>query len=144
MAILTRAELEARFGVSEIAQLADRDTPAGEDSGAVAAAIADAEAEVIGYVRMVTVSAIPDPAPDLLKRLTATIARYCLWRRDVPEDHPAYIAYRDAVRQLRDIAAGKLALALPGTQDNAATGGGAQAWAPDRHFTDSALSPMLP
>jgi len=143
-AILTRAELEARLGVEDVARLADRDGPAGEDAGAVTAAIVDAEAEVMGYVRMVTPAPVPTPAPAVLQRLVATVARYNLWRRDVPEDHPAYLAYRDAVKELQAIASGKVALPYGADQTNAATAGSASAWAPPLMMTDATLRRMLP
>ncbi len=138
MPILTRAEMESRLGESDIALLADR-SGAGEDPGAVDAALRDAEAEVMGYVSIATSASVPDPAPDILKRLVTIVARYNLWRREVAEDHPVYIAYRDAVRELREIAAGRIA--LPFGEEASGTG---RAWAPDRVMTDAALKGMGP
>lgn len=145
MPILTRAQLEARLGVQDVARLADRDNTAGEDTGVVDAALADAQAEVLGYVRMVTPAPMPDPAPAILQRLVAMVARYNLWRRDIPEDHPAYLAYTDAVKELQAIAKGHIALPLEDpAQTNAATSGGGMAYAPGFTFTDTALAAMLP
>ena len=144
MTILTREELEHRLGEGEIAQLADRDAPRGEDDFAVEAALTDAEAEVMGYVRMVTPVPVPDPAPVLLKQLVAVIARYNLWRREVAEESPVYIAYRDAIKTLREIASGRLALPFGDDLANAATAGAGAAWAPERVMTASALRGMGP
>ncbi|PJF45521.1 MAG: hypothetical protein CUN48_18460, partial [Candidatus Thermofonsia Clade 3 bacterium] len=58
------------------------------------------------------------------------------------EDNPVYIAYRDAVRELRDIAMGKAAL-FP-SPDGASVPPGAAAWAPPRLLTDTSLARMLP
>lgn len=144
MPILTRAELEARIGADDIARLADRDAPSGEDAGAVQAALDDAEQEVLAYVRMATPAPVPDPAPPVLKRLVAVIARYNLWRRDVPVEHPAYVAYKDAVKELQAIAAGQVALPFGADQDNAASLGAGLGWAPTRVMTDAALAGMGP
>lgn len=144
MAILTRTELDTRLGAADVARLADRDSTSGEDTGVVDAALSDAENEVLGYVRMVTPAPVPDPAPDILKRLVAFVARYNLFRRDVPDNHPAYIAYRDAVKELQSIAAGRIALPFGSNQANAASAGAGTAYAPARALTDTALAAMLP
>jgi len=143
MAILTRTELEQRLGADDVARLADRDAPAGEDTNAVQSALDDAEAEVMAYVRMVTPAPVPDPAPPVLKRLCALIARYNLWRRDTAQDHPAYIAYHDALKELQAIAAGRVALPIA-DQTNAASAGAGAVYAPERLITDTALAALLP
>ena len=142
MPILTRAELETRLGAETVLQLTDLENLGVTNAARVDAALADAEAEVMGYVRAATTAPIPDPAPDALKRLTAIVAHYNLWRRQCTEDNPVYIAYRDAVRELRDIATGKVAL-FPDA-DGASVPSGAAAWAPPRMLTDAMLERMLP
>lgn len=144
MPLLTAQELKLRLGADDVARLADRDIAAGEEYDAIAAALEDAEAEVLGYVRMVTPAPVPDPAPAVLKRLCATLAHYSLWRRNLPEEHPVYLAYRDAVRELQAIAKGLVALPLPDSQSNAATASAGAVYAPSRHLTDAALAAMLP
>lgn len=144
MAILTRTELEQRLGVDDVARLADRDSSAGEDTNAVQSALDDAEAEVMAYVRMVTPAPVPDPAPPVLKRLVAIVARYNLWRRDTAADHPAYIAYQDSVKELQAIAAGRVALPLAADQSNAASSGAGAVYVPTRLLNDDALAAMLP
>jgi phage gp36-like protein len=142
MPILTSAELETRLGAETVLQLTDLDNTGAPSIPRINAALADAEAEVMGYVRAATSAEIPDPAPDTLKRLVAIVAHYNLWRRQCSEDHPVYIAYRDAVRELRDIATGKVAL-FP-SSDGASVPPGAAAWAPPRMLTDTSLARMLP
>jgi phage gp36-like protein len=144
MPILTRAELEARIGSDDIVRLADRDDPAGEDAGAVQAAIDDAEHEVLAYVRKATSAPIHDPAPPVLKRLVAVIARYNLWRRDVPVEHSVYIAYKDAIRELQAIAAGQVALLFDDGGSPVVSLGAGIGWAPPRVMTDAALAGMGP
>jgi phage gp36-like protein len=104
MPYLTRANLEARFGTTLIADL--------ETGGAVVAdAIADASAEVDNY--LASRYALPlASVPDAIARIAAQIARYNLWRRDVAADHPAYVAYKDALKDLAKIADGSMSLGL--------------------------------
>jgi phage gp36-like protein len=142
MPILTRTELETRLGAETVKQLTDLENLGVANAARIDAALTDAEAEVMGYVRAATSEAIPDPAPDTLKRLVAIVAHYNLWKRQCKEDHPVYIAYRDAVRELRDIATGKVSL-FP-SSDGASVPPGAAAWAPQRMLTDTSLARMLP
>ena len=146
MAILTQAELEARLGVDDLARLANRDATAGEEATAITTALSDAEAEVLGYVRLVATLPLVD-VPDILKRLTAVIARYNLWRRDTPADHPAYISYKDSVKELQAIASGQIALPIvsgSNTGANAASNAGFACVSRTRIFDDSAMAAMLP
>jgi phage gp36-like protein len=141
MPILTRTELETRLGAETVKQLTDLENLGVSNAARVDAALADAEAEVMGYVRAATSEAIPDPAPDTLKRLVSIVAHYNLWQRSCKEDSPVYVAYRDAVRELRDIATGKVVLF---GSAGASVPRGAAAWAPSRQMTDAMLARMLP
>jgi phage gp36-like protein len=138
MPILTRSELERRLSAQDVAQLADLDGVAAETPGMVDACLADAESEVMGYVRAATSKPLPDPAPELLKRAVADVARYNLYQRHLAEDHPVFIAYRQALQMLRDIASLRIVI-----------GAGADAsvdvgYAPPRVMTDEALRGMGP
>jgi len=144
MPILTRAELEQRMSGADLSQLADMSAAGSETTGMVDATLLDAESEVLGYVRSaVNPALLPDPAPDLLKRLVCDVARYNLFQRHLHEDHPVMIAYRAALATLRDIASGKLALPLADTAavDNSAAPIG---YAPTRYLTDVSMGAMLP
>lgn len=135
MAWLKPGDLSNRFGAAEIQQL--------ETGGAsVASAIADAEAECEAWVgRLFALPIVTSGA--MLTRIGSDVARYNLWRRSVKEDHHVYIAYRRAISDLEDAAAGRMT--LPGVVD-APTGGGTTAaggWlvkSSERVFTDSLLS----
>jgi phage gp36-like protein len=141
MTILTRAELETRLGAETVKQLTDLENMGVANAARVDAALADAEAEVMGYVRAATSDAIPDPAPSTLKRLVSIVAHYNLWNRACKEDSPVYIAYRDAVRELHGIATGKVVLF--GSAEGAAVPRGAAVWTPARQMTDATLARML-
>ncbi len=142
--ILAAAEFELRLGAADMEQLTDLDRAGTVNTVRRDAALLDAEAEVLGYVRIATPAPLPDPAPDNLKRLVFIAARYNLWRREVAEDHPVYVAYRDAVKEMRAIAAGEISLPLPVSQANAAVNGPAAVVPPLRAFTDARLAGMLP
>lgn len=143
MPILGRDQFEMRLSAQDIAQLADLDGNGAETAGAVSAALADAEAEVLGYVMSVAALPLPDPAPELLKRLVCDVARYNLYQRHLPEEHPVTVAYLRAVATLRDIASGRLRLSLGGG-DQVGSVGVAAGWAPARVMTDAALQGMGP
>ncbi len=115
MAWATRSDLQTRFSVEAINEL--------EDQGAlVTDALADAEAEAAGYIGKAVSLPLAD-VPDTVKRIVCLIARYNLWQRQLPEDHPVYLAYRDAVKELRDIAEGRVALPISGGAGEAAVNG---------------------
>lgn len=124
MAWATQADLNNRYGSTVIADLVT-------GGASVSEALADAEAEAESYVS-VAVELPFTSVPDSIKRIVCTIARYNLWRRDLGEDHPVYIAYKDALRELRAISVGEVRLvadvaptispaATPGTRVNVFT-----------------------
>lgn len=124
MAYLTQSQLEERIGANEVAQLADRERAGVADPAVIASAIIDAEAEINSYLGARYALPISPSVPDQVKSLTAVIARYNLHRRELDEGHPAYIAYRDAVRYLERVASGLITLPLSeGTAEAAQTGG---------------------
>lgn len=139
MTWLTLTHLQERFGINAVA-----DVQAGGADAAVA--IADAEAECEGYLARVIALPITVPGAALL-RLAADVARYNLWRRELAADHPVVVAYRAAVSDLADVAAGRITLpglvGTVGTTAPAAAGG----WAvktSTRVFSDERLAGMDP
>ncbi|MCX8016476.1 MAG: DUF1320 domain-containing protein [Rhodocyclaceae bacterium] len=138
--ILTRAELERRLSAQDIAQLADLDGYGNETSGMVATCLADAEAEALGYVRIVA-DTLPDQVPEVLKRIVTDIARYNLYQRHIGEDHPVYLAYLRAIDTLKGIAAGHIDL---GIAAGSAHSGSVTGWAPPRVFGEPTLAKAAP
>lgn len=103
MTYATRPGLEERYGALEIEQRESM-LPA----GAVARALADADAEVDAYVG--GAYSVPlSPVPAVIVRVAAGIARYRLLG-DAASDQ-ARKDYEDAVRYLRDVQAGRAAIA---------------------------------
>jgi phage gp36-like protein len=138
VAYLTQTDLEERIGPDVVLQLADRDHDGIVDLAAVAAAIADADAEINSY--LAPRYALPlATAPDIVKRLSAMIARYNLWRRDLPEDHPAYVAYRDALKTLQQIANGVVSLPLASGTAGATPVGGVAYATPSATFDTAGM-----
>ena len=157
MAYILVSDLLARFGAEEIAQISDRATPrlvtadlltaaaAGSDLSswssdqrtAAAAALAivqsaidDAQSEVDSYLagRYSTPLATP---PEVIKRLTADIVRYCLADDHAPE--AVQKRYDAGGTFLRSIASGKITLGVE-AQTPAPSGGIVEMWSSGRVF----------
>lgn len=112
MPYATQADLETRFGSEELAQLTDRINGSVIDAAVVERALADAEAEIDGYLaaryQLPLVS-----VPAALAQIACDIARYNLWADGFTE--PVRKRYEDAVIRLKSIARGdyKLDAAAP-------------------------------
>jgi len=111
MAYAVQADLEQRFGEAELVRLTDRAAPpTGQvDAAVVTRAIADAEAEINGY--LASRYTLPlGSTPEILKRLTCDLARYLLYDDVAPDQ--IRDRYKDAVALLKGIAEGKVSLAI--------------------------------
>lgn len=109
----TQADIVARFGEAELKQLTDRTGTNTIDSTAVEAAIADAAAEIDGYIATrYTLPLIVVPA--IIKRIAVDVALYQLFmaRRMGATEEVRY-RYTDARKLLENIAAGKVSLGVP-------------------------------
>lgn len=108
MAYATQADLEALFGVSELAELTDRVNGEVVDADVVTRALNAACAEIDGYLAgryqlpLATV-------PEILVRLNYDMARYYLYADGATET--VRNRYTDAVRLLRAIGSGDAKLA---------------------------------
>lgn len=111
----TLADLQAVLNPVELTQLADDDGDGSPDSVVIERAIADAQAEVDGYVGTRHPVPLPTP-PALIRRLTVDLAIWNLYnRRDLVTD--ARKAQADAARKLlANIAQGTVTLGLPVSQ----------------------------
>ena len=107
MPYATRADLTQRFGAEELIQLTDRALLGTVDAPTVAAALADADAAIEGY--LAARYAVPvSPVPALLRRVGCDISRFFLHGNAAPE--PVRQAYEDALRVLKDLADGRAVL----------------------------------
>jgi phage gp36-like protein len=112
MPYCTVADLVGIFGQDDIAALTNRqDTQATTVDDAIALqAIVQAEAEINVYLE----GRYPLPlasTPLILTQVTADIARFYLHTR-IDEEHPVAQRYRQRVKLLEGIAAGRLSLGL--------------------------------
>ncbi|MGY8903720.1 MAG: gp436 family protein [Burkholderiales bacterium] len=120
------ADLTARFGEREITQLTDRGDTGQTNTGLVARALQDATAFIDSHVGKVYALplrgcakplALPGGTPEyvpppVLTRLACDLARYYLYT-DLPDEHEVARRYKNAVRDLADIANGKTQLTCP-------------------------------
>lgn len=111
MPYATQSQLIERFGQPELIQLTDRDGSTGAIVTSVLdAALLDASEEIDSYLRVVRALPLSAPVPDRLVRVAGDIARYHLYDDHAPED--VRTRYEDAIRWLRDVAAGRASLGL--------------------------------
>jgi phage gp36-like protein len=106
MTFATATDLQARFGDRELRLVADRDDGA-VYADVLAAALQDADAEIVGLIGSAVVIDAENP-PLNLKRLACDIARYRLYGSNPTED--VRLRYVDAVKFLRLVAAGDATL----------------------------------
>lgn len=112
----TQADIESRFGVTELVQLTDRARTGVADATAIASAIDDAEAEIDGY--LAGRYDLPFASvPPVLTRLSCDIALYHLFsaRRGGGVIEDVRNRYKDAVRVLENISKGTITLGAPPT-----------------------------
>lgn len=138
MPYTTLSLLQDRFGESELIQLTDKATPR---TGAIVVsvvdkAIADADAEIDGFVGVRYAVPLPEPTPPVLVPIACDIARYRLYGNAVPDI--VRQRYEDAVARLKDIAAGRMVLGVdPISTPTVSTG--VLVRSPERVFSADAL-----
>lgn len=134
MTYATQTDLVDRFGSAELVQLTDRATPAtgAIDTAVLGKALADADDTINSYLSIRYALPLAS-APAILKRLAADIARYALYEDRVTE--AVQKRYDDAIRFLKDVAAGRASVGPDGAGAEAAQTGGPGYVAPGRIFT---------
>lgn len=110
MAYATAADMEARFGADELVARTDRNATGTVDGTVLARALADAGAEIDGYLAARYQLPLPT-IPPMLARIACDIARYRLWE-DLASDEVRR-RYEDARRLLEAISRGTVSLGLP-------------------------------
>jgi len=107
MTYATKDDLYARFGETEILELADRDGDSIADSGVVEQALADADAMIDSYLSGRYDVPLADP-PAQIVTIACDLARARLWTGEPPS------AVTEALRSARDflqrVSDGKLTL----------------------------------
>lgn len=133
----TQQDLVARFGEQELIELTDRaDPPAGAiDATVVDQALADAEELINSYVGKrydLPLAAVPGA----VKRTAADLARFYLYKDDPLE--AVRKSFEDAVKWLKDIAAGRADLDIAG-EEPAPAEAQVRISSPDRVFSRDTL-----
>lgn len=111
MTYATQADMTARFGSEDLIRLTDRADPPLDvvDAVVLAAAQADAAATIDSFV-VVRYTLPLSPIPLMLKNIECDLAWFNLMRGRPTDD--AQKRKDDAMRQLRDISAGKASLGV--------------------------------
>lgn len=126
---VTQADFEQAFGEAELVDLLGQANDFAKTEAAAASLIA-------GYIG--ARYALPLlSVPDVVKGWTLDITRYRLWDKAAPDE--VRRRYEDTLQQLRDLAAGKLALPPDVTGTPAATGFETEGFGAERVFTADTL-----
>lgn len=137
MAYCAKADLIARYGAQELAQLTDETAAHSADDAEITAACDEATSLIDGYAAArYTVPLSPVPA--MVKSWACAIARRLLWKDRALPDSAVAIAHDEALTALREVAKGVLRLpASDGAQPSAV--GGIAATAPEAIFDTTGL-----
>jgi phage gp36-like protein len=114
MTYAVKQDLVDRFGSEELVQLTDRtNLPASTiDDTVVAKALADADRTIDGYLAATDIALPLAQVPELVQTWACAIARYFLHANAPTET--VRKNYEDALRALRDVAAGRIKLQVAG------------------------------
>jgi phage gp36-like protein len=134
----TSDQLETRYGVELLVQLTDRGMPTtGQiDAATVERALVDTDALIDGYLAAryrLPIAAVPK----LLVDVAEAVAIYKLHWADPAAKITA--DYRDALKTLADLAAGRQRLDIAGIEPEISAASGSRATSAPRVFTDQAL-----
>ncbi|OIO04837.1 MAG: hypothetical protein AUJ49_02105 [Desulfovibrionaceae bacterium CG1_02_65_16] len=122
MAYASTQDMVARFGLREVIAITDREHAGDVDETVLVPALAEATAEIEGHLAARYALPLVD-VPLLVTGICCDIARYRLSGADVLETDPTRNRYRDAVRMLELIGAGKVSLGLTPAGQPAPTSG---------------------
>ena len=139
MGYCAQSDIEDVLTGDEIVQCADYDGDGIADSDVIARAIDWADRKIDSYLG--ARYEIPlSSTPDVVKNCSVSITIYRLYanRRSVSED--TRDEYKDWIKWLEDVAAGKISLGLSDPPDESPGAGGVRYSGDDRHFgRDKAL-----
>lgn len=127
MPYATETHLRDRYGDTALLQLADRDRDGTADPAVIARALADADAEIDGYLAARYPVPVA-PAPARLTDLACAIAWFKLHAQGAAKDGPERMAYDDAVAYLVRVAKGDVALPGVAAAGAPAAAGTGAAW----------------
>lgn len=135
MTYATQQDMIDRFGNDELIQITDRTNTGAIDANVLAQALADADAEIDGYLGS-RYSLPLTSVPKILTRLACDIARYDLY--DAQATDQVKERYQNAREFLTAVSRGKITLGV--SADVAVVSDGPEVSAPARVFTTDSLS----
>lgn len=135
----TASDMEDLLGERTYLEAADRDGDGIADSDAVAAALTKASSMADSYLARWLPIDSADDAPEVLKDAVIRIAHYQLTGQTGNEE--TRLRYEDAIRWLRDVAAGKASLGI--APADTAWVGSPDFTTVDRAFSRSSLKGVL-
>lgn len=135
MTYATQQDMIERFGSQEIVQLTDRANTGSIDATVLAQALADADAEIDGYLASRYVLPL-NSVPPVLVRLACDIARYNLYDEHATDQVKE--RYQNARDFLTQIGTGKISLGVDANVTLASEG--PQVSSPGRVFTKDTLA----
>ncbi len=138
MGYATQQDMVDRFEESELISLTDSANTGTINAVVLGKALADADAEIEGY--LVGRYQLPlASVPPVLTRIACDVARYYLYDDHAPEH--VRTRYEDARKLLEGIASGRVQLGLPASAGAAPVAGAPEvsASAPERVFTTDTL-----
>lgn len=109
MSYATKQDLIDRVGAEELIQLTDRSGAGDIDDEVIARALADADADINGYLAARATLPLTAPYPPLLVRLACTLAHYYLY---VQPNEAVTNRYKAAVKTLEGLSDGTVSLGL--------------------------------
>jgi phage gp36-like protein len=136
MTYATTQDMIDRFGQQELAELTDRTNGAVIDATVLGKALADADAEINGYLASRYTLPLAS-VPPILTKFAADIARYQLY--DVRVTEAVKARYDDAIKFMKDLARGLGSLGLDQVDEPVADAGGVQIQANVRVFCRARL-----
>jgi phage gp36-like protein len=110
MTYATQQNLIDRFGEDELIQLTDRDNLGVINTTVIDRALADADAQINGYLSVRYTLPLATPVPTELERIACDLARYSLYQDRMTEIVGK--RYEAAIALLRDVAAGRAKLGV--------------------------------
>lgn len=137
MTYATAQDLIDRFGSTELIELTDRANTGAIDATVLGRALADADAEINGYLASRYTLPLASVPPVLVAK-ASDMARYYLY--DVRVTEAVKARYDDAVKYLQSLAKGLVSLGLDPVNVPVADAGGVQFTANKRVFNDTGLS----
>jgi len=119
----SQVDMVERFGEQELIQLTDRSHTGTIDVSVLDRALADATAEIDGY--LAARYQLPlTTTPTVLVRVCADIARYHLHDDHIPE--PVEMRYKAAIDLLKQVSMGRVAIGVSDTGDVPTSNDGAE------------------